>query len=70
MLHDNGLMKLCLGYVMQKLKDMTKLCNKAVQMVEILASMCDCKGVPVEQNQSKSSFGLCAWGGGGGGGEH
>lgn len=47
-------MKRIIDYVMQKLRDTDKTSQKVIQLLEILATLCECKGVPVEQNQGKS----------------
>jgi hypothetical protein len=55
-LYEAVLMKQMIGYVMQKLKSTDKSNDKMIQLLEILSALCDCKGVPVLQNQSESSI--------------
>ena len=43
-----------ISYVMQKLKSVNVTTVKAVHMLEILSSICMCKGVPVKNNQCKN----------------
>ena len=51
-LYEADLMERIIDYVMKKLKATEISSYKIIQLLEILATLCVCKGVPVEQNQS------------------
>ena len=60
-LYKEELMKRIIDYVMQKLKDTNKTSQKVIQLLEILATLCDCKGVPVEHNQGNNHHPRFVW---------
>lgn len=51
-LNEVELMRRMIEYVMQKLKVTEKSSDKVIQLLEILSTLCTCKGVPVPKNQS------------------
>lgn len=53
-LYEMELMRKMIGYVMYKLKHANKFSRyKTVQLLQMLGSLCACKGIPVQQNQSE-----------------
>lgn len=47
-------MERIIEFVMEKLRATKKASDKNIQLLEILGTLCVCKGVAVEQNQSKN----------------
>lgn len=52
-LYEKELMERIIEFVMEKLRATKKASDKKIQLLEILGTLCVCKGVAVDRNQSK-----------------
>ena len=53
-MYEKDLMERIIEFVIEKLKVTKKESDKNIQLLETLGTLCVCKGVAVEPNQSKN----------------